>query len=270
MKHLAGEWSKIEGRVKGRAVYLFLDFDGTLTPIRKQPDAVRLSGGMREALKRLVSCENVFISVISGRALKEVKKLVGVKEITYAGNHGLEAEGKGFKFTAPGAMRAKKAITEVKKKLKKKLRPFKGVLIEDKGLSLSVHFRMAHPAKIKEIEQVFKRTTDPYRATGKISVTMGKKVWEVRPPVKWDKGKIVLLLLRQKKKGIKKEIIPFYIGDDRTDEDAFRALGRRAYAVKIGKTGRKNTSAGYYLQGTKEVREFLKKILNMKKGERHV
>jgi trehalose 6-phosphate phosphatase len=270
MKHLAKEWGRIKERIKGKAVYLFLDFDGTLTPIRKRPGLVKLSRATRGALKALVAQEDIFTAVISGRALKEVKKLVGVKEITYAGNHGLEAEGKGFKFTAPGALRAKKAITEVKKKLKKKFRPFRGVLIEDKGLSLSVHFRMARPAKIKEIEQVFKRTTDPYRATGKISVTRGKKVWEVRPPVKWDKGKIVSLLLRQKKKGIKKEIIPFYIGDDRTDEDAFRALGRRAYAAKIGKTGRKNTSAGYYLQGAKEVREFLKKILDMKKEERHV
>ena len=270
MKHLAGEWSKVTRRIKGKAVYLFLDFDGTLTPIRKQPEAVRLSGATRKALKRLISCEDVFVSVISGRALGKIGKLVGIKGIIYAGNHGLEAEGPGFKFTAPGSLRAKKAVTEIKKRLKKELKFFKGALVEDKGLSLSVHFRMVSKGKQGEVKRIFKKTTAPYEAAGKIVVTEGKKVLEVRPPVKWDKGKIVSLLLTRKKKKRKKAVVPFYIGDDKTDEDAFRALGSRAYAVKIGNPGGKSTSAGYYLQGAKEVREFLKKILNIKRGERYV
>ncbi|MGB2599701.1 MAG: trehalose-phosphatase [Candidatus Omnitrophota bacterium] len=268
MKHLAREWNSIKRNIKGKPVYLFLDFDGTLTPIRKRPEAVKLSKATREAIKKLASQKKVFTAIISGRALKEVKKLVDVKGVMYAGNHGLEAEGAGFKFTAPEARKSKKTITEVKNKLRKNLSSFKGVLVEDKGLSFSVHFRMADRDKAGQIERTFRKITNPYKASGKIVVTKGKKVWEVRPPVKWDKGRIVSLLLKQRKKSEKKEIIPFYIGDDRTDEDAFRALGKRAYTVTIGKTAGKNTLARYYLMGTKEVREFLKKVSDIKSQER--
>ena len=270
MKHLARAWSRIKKDISGKAVYLFLDFDGTITPIRRRPGDVKLSKGTRKLLEKLVSQENISVAMISGRELKELKRLVKVKGIVYAGNHGLEAEGPGFKFTAPKVLKAKKVIGGLKEKLKKELRPFKGTLVEDKKLTLSVHFRMADLSRLGEIKRRFRKITAPHLSHGQIVITTGKMVWEVRPPIRWGKGEIVSELLEKEKKKIKKDIMPFYIGDDRTDEDAFRALGRKAYTVKVGKPTDRLSSARYYLRGVEEVRELLKKVLSFKEGETNV
>ncbi|MFQ5952561.1 MAG: trehalose-phosphatase [Candidatus Omnitrophota bacterium] len=270
MKHLAKEWGKIENALKDKYLYVFLDFDGTLTPIRRKPGEVRLSRSTRDALRKLASRKNIAVAVISGRALRQARKMIGVKGIIYAGNHGLEAEGPGLKFTVPGVLRAKKTISAISKKLKKEIRPIKGALVEDKGLTLSVHYRMVSRSRQGELGKIFNKITTPYRSSGKVVVTSGKKVWEVRPPVKWNKGKAALELLRREKRETKKSVTSFYIGDDRTDEDAFRLLKRRSYTVKVGKKGRKNSLAKYYLRNTKEVRDFLKKLLTSKRKESHV
>lgn len=270
MKCFEREWSRVKQKISGKPVYLFLDFDGTLTSIRKRPGDVRLSKAARSVLKGLASEKSVNVAVISGRRLEEIKRLVGVKNIIYAGNHGLEAGGPGFKFAAPKALKTKKIITELKKKLKKELRSFKGVIVEDKKLTLSVHFRMARPDKIDEIQKHFRKTTAPYLLRKHIVLTAGKMVLEVRPPIKWNKGKIVSKLLRKEQRKRKKKIIPFYIGDDKTDEDAFRMLGKSAYTVKVGRPGDKSSSAEYYLRRTGKVENFLKKLLAFKEREKHV
>jgi trehalose-phosphatase len=262
VRNFLKEWDKIKKDLRGKHLYLFLDFDGTLTAIRRRPEAVKLGKSTGDILKKLVSEKDISVAIISGRKLKEARKLVGIKDIIYAGNHGLETEGPDVKFTVPEAAKAKKLISLIRKKLEKELRLYEGVLVEDKTLTLSVHYRMARKSKVKEIERVFKNITIPYKSSGRIAVTKGKKVWEVRPPVRWNKGNIAAHLLGQKKKKLKKRIVSFYIGDDKTDEDAFRKLRRGSYTVKVGKG---KTRASYCLQDIKEVRKFLKDLLTIRK-----
>ncbi|MGB2630345.1 MAG: trehalose-phosphatase [Candidatus Omnitrophota bacterium] len=269
MKHLIKEWSRIKKDLKGKDIYLFLDFDGTLTRIRKRPGAVRLGREVKGILKDIAK-ENVPLAIISGRSLEEIKRLVGVKGIIYAGNHGLEVEGPKHEFVVPEASRAKKTVAKIGKQLKQELSSFRGVLIEDKGLTLSVHFRMAKKEKLGQIEQAYKRMISPYISAGKIVVTSGKKVWEVRPPVRWDKGKAASLLLKKRRQKSEKRIVSFYIGDDRTDEDAFRLLRKKAYTVKVGRKEGERTLAGYYLENTQEVKKFLKIFLALKREEKDV
>ena len=266
MEHLIKKWREITGSVKNKHIYLFLDFDGTLTFIRRDPKKVKLSVATARILKQLASMKAVSIAVISGRGLSDIRKRVGVAGIVYAGNHGLEIKAPGLRHVVPEVLKAKKTIQEISGRLKKEYRSFEGVYIEDKGLTLSVHFRMVDKRRLKEAERIFKNIIGAREAGGKVITTGGKKVWEVRPPVKWDKGKTARYLLGQERKKVKGRTIPFYIGDDRTDEDAFRLLRRSGYTVKVGRKDRQPTFADYYLNDTREVRKFLKMIYMLKGG----
>jgi trehalose 6-phosphate phosphatase len=169
-------------------------------------------------------------------------------------------------FKHPLVKRAQKDIKKIKQKLKKELRPFKGVIVEDKNLTLSVHYRMAEKNKVSEMESIFKKIVDPYEKKKKIKVTTGKKILEIRPPVVWDKGKIVNKILSEKKKKSKKKISPLYLGDDRTDEDAFKVICNKGYAVKITSNPKEQTYATYYLKNINEVGTFFKKLYVSRKG----
>lgn len=265
MKHLFSEWKVIREKIEGGSVYLMLDFDGTLTAIRRDPDKARLSGGAVRILKRAARTPGIDLSIISGRSLKDIRKRVGIEGLTYAGNHGLEIQGPGIKFSASGPAKIKRTMSLIAGELRGEFRKIKGVIIEHKGLTVSVHFRMVKSSGEGDVEEVFKRVTAPYVSKKKIMITPGKKIWEVRPPVKWDKGRTVLFLLEKKRKTIKK-ILPIYLGDDRTDEDAFKAIGNTGICVFVGRPGR--SAAPYYLRGAAEARGFIRRVTEMKKGER--
>ena len=262
MKHFLGQWKKIKRTVRNKHVYLFLDFDGTLAPIRKDPVKVKLAAATVSALKALKTAPGVSVAVVTGRKLSDIKKLVGVKGLVYAGNHGLEAEGPSVRWSAPESKKTRKVVKTLERELKKKLRPFKGVIIEDKGLTLSVHFRMAKANELKKIDKIVKDVTAGDIKRKNIVRTSGKKVWEVRPPIAWNKGKIVAYLLGKEKQFIKRKITPFYIGDDKTDEDAFRHIKNKGFAIKVGNNKTK-TAADYYVKNISEVRKVLKLINNM-------
>jgi trehalose-phosphatase len=266
MRDLNSAEKEIGKKIKGRDVCLFLDFDGTLTPIRRHPRAVKLSGALKKTLRKIAALKGATVAVISGRSLADVKERVGIKGIIYAGNHGMEAKGRGINYKVPGAVKAEKTVRELSRKLKNRYRAFRGVIVEDKGLTLSVHFRMVPRTRLKAAERIFREVAGPYISEGKVRLTRGKKVWEVRPPVRWDKGKAVARLLSERKKKTRTRPVPFYLGDDRTDEDAFRALRGKGYTVKIGKKGAKSR-AGYYLKNTTEVRRFLERLSSLIRGE---
>jgi trehalose-phosphatase len=242
-----------------------MDFDGTLSPLRRHPSEAKISREAVRVLKDILSkTEDVSVAVISGRALRDIRRRVGIKGIVYAGNHGLEIEGPGISFVEPKAERARAVIKEINGKLKKGYRSVKGVVVEDKGLSISVHFRMVkqRPAQ-RIVEETLEDITASYRAAGKIVMMKGKKVLEVKPPSKWNKGDAVLRIIREDKKISGKEILPVYIGDDRTDEDAFRAV--EGVGIGIFVAGNKRSRAPYYLKGPREVLTFLKKTAKIKK-----
>lgn len=265
MKHLFSEWKVIRKKIETQPVYLMLDFDGTLAAIRRDPSKVHLSAGTVRTLRDASRTRGIELSIISGRSLKDIQKRIGIKGITYAGNHGLEIHGHGIDFITPQASKIKKTMGRIARELKKKLRKIKGVIIENKGLTVSVHFRMAKSSMAGDIEGALKSIIMPYASKKEIIVMPGKKIWEVRPFVKWDKGKTALFLLKKKRK-TEKKILLVYLGDDRTDEDAFEAIGKGGICVFVGRPGR--SAAPYYLKGTAEVCEFIRRIIERKKGER--
>lgn len=236
--------------------FLFLDYDGTLTPIVKTPHRALLSKSRRKILKQLIKNPHILVAVISGRMLSDLKKKVPLRGLFYAGNHGFEIEGPEIKITHPRALRAKPLLRKIKARLKKAYGKIKGVIVEDKILTLSLHYRMVSPKDFRKIKKTFPDIVRPYLKSKKIRLTFGKKVYEIRPNVDWDKGKAVLWFL--KKIARRAREIPIYIGDDATDEDAFKALGRKGITLRVGKA--KKSRAQRFLRNVGAVYKFLESL----------
>ncbi|PIW68245.1 MAG: trehalose-phosphatase [Candidatus Omnitrophica bacterium CG12_big_fil_rev_8_21_14_0_65_42_8] len=267
MEHLFFQLNKLKDVLKNKFIFLFLDYDGTLTPIVQNPDKAVISRKTKEVIRSLSKIPHCRMAIISGRALKDIKNKIGLEGIIYAGNHGLEIEGPKIRFKAHVSIRYRATLRKIKSILKKKLSKIKGVIIEDKGLTLSVHYRLVDIKDVQPVKTIFHEAVAHYIISNKIKIRPGKKVLEIRPPLEWDKGKIVLWLLARLKFVLGKEpCLPIYIGDDMTDEDAFRALETMGLTVFVG--GSKSSHARYYLKNTQEVTEFLGQILKIKTGER--
>ncbi|MGE5197395.1 MAG: trehalose-phosphatase, partial [Deltaproteobacteria bacterium] len=140
-----------------------------------------------------------------------------------------------------------------------KITSISGAFMEDKGLSLSLHYRLADKKQIPLVKTIFHETVIVPLVRDKIAIRSGKMVLEVRPPVAWDKGRVVLWLLARQRFAVKdSEVLPVYIGDDVSDEDAFKALENKGLTVFVGAP--KASSARYYLKDSGEVVEFLRRL----------
>ncbi len=250
MQPLLEHLPELEPRLRAAPeILLFLDFDGTLAPIVEDPDLASMPSGTFQALTRLASNPRFTLAIISGRALDDLRLRVGLENLIYAGNHGLEISGPGIEFIESQAAERLKALGELSRHLRARLNGIPGVEVENKVLSASVHFRRAPAADLPEIRQavedavVFK--DNPFQ------ITQGRKVLEIRPRVGWDKGRAVRWI--QQAAGLP-DALALYIGDDSTDEDAFLALPQ-GITISVGKT--RETSAQHFLEHQELVPEFL-------------
>jgi len=258
------KWDELKDKLKNKFLFIFLDFDGTLAPIADTPAKAAMPEGTRRMLRSLSKKSSCKIAVISGRALEDIKsKFPGLSSIIYSGNHGLEIEGPKIKFSPLVSRGYKMALKAIKNILQKKLYSVKGVILEDKRISLSLHYRLVDDQQVPLVKTIFHETVIRYHAGARIRIKEGKKVLEIRPPLEWDKGKVVLWLLsRQKFAKYGREVLPIYIGDDLTDEDAFKALKRSGITIFVGSPA-KSSDAKYYLEDTGEVARALKNILEI-------
>jgi trehalose-phosphatase len=258
LEHLLSAWSGVAKQLRSAGhILLLLDYDGTLTPIVQSPELADLTDGVRQLLQALARQRRLTLAIISGRALADLKEKVGISNIIYAGNHGLEIEGPQVSFVSPPAEEFKPVLRRMHHELSQALGAIKGVLVEDKGLTLSVHYRQVADDKSAEVKDLFERVTGDAARSGKIQVTSGKKVYEVRPAVAWDKGEVLKMLM-----GKERGALPIYLGDDLTDEDAFKAIENYGggISVFVGE-GDSPTSASYFLQSPDEVAKFLSLLL---------
>lgn len=263
MRYVFNDLENIKINLADKYLYLFLDYDGTLTPIAGTPDKAIIPQRTKRLLDLLSKKKNCRIAVISGRALADIKKRIGLKNVIYSGNHGFQIGGPKIKHGLPVSSEYKKALLRIKTQLKEKLSGTKGTFIEDKGFSLALHFRLVDKGGLSFVKTTFCKSIVPYLVKNKIKIRSGKKVLEVMPPVDWDKGKVVLWLLTKQILAFKKKnIFPVYIGDDVTDEDAFRALKGKGLTIFVGKPG--NSKADYYLKNAEEVVKFMRLIGDLK------
>jgi alpha,alpha-trehalase len=238
---------------------LFLDYDGTLTPIVERPERAVLDDGMREAVRRLAaSCP---VAVVSGRDLADVRERVAIPGIHYAGSHGFDIAGPDdLRHAHPAGVEALPRLDDAERRLCEALRPVSGSQVDRKRYSIAVHFRRVADDEVPQVEQAV--DAELRRAPG-LRKGHGKKVFELRPDVDWDKGSAVRWLLGTLDLE-RDDVVPIYLGDDVTDEDAFRELAGRDHGIGIAVMDPpRQTAAKFRLKDPDAVQDFLEMLARL-------
>jgi len=236
-----------------RRIALFLDFDGTLSPIVARPDDASISEDMRAAVAAVgAPCA---VAVVSGRTLEDVRERVGLTTVAYAGSHGLDFRAvDGEEWHHPDAPAFLDELGAAEAELRKQLVPFEGVEVEGKRYSVAVHYRRANAAELPAVEYAVRGVLD---AHPRLQELPGKMVHDIRPALPWDKGESVLRMIERL--GGVRAVLPVYIGDDRTDEDAFAVLDGIGAAIVVRDVAAP-TRATHVLAGPSEVQAFLERL----------
>lgn len=253
LSHALSQSAELWQSLKQKRPALFLDYDGTLSPIAARPELARLSPSMKTLLKELSA--QIPVAIISGRGREDVAALVDLPQLIYAGSHGMDIKGPAIEKIAPGAHALLPIIQEAKVKLQAQLHEVSGVLVEDKKFSLAIHYRQAPHQALGLIEKLVDQVGSEFPQLKK---TLGKKIFELRANIPWDKGKALTYLLESLALN-PEQYFPIYIGDDETDEDAFAALQEEGAGILVHEAPRK-TFAQFYLKDVGEVESFLGEI----------
>jgi trehalose 6-phosphate phosphatase len=263
MKHLFKDWDTRQTRIRqARNLFLFLDYDGTLTPIVSRPEKALCPVKVKRLLETLRDLPGVHLAIVSGRSLEDVRRKVGVADITYVGNHGLEIEKPGRRLRKSMSSVRTSELKEITRNVQKALKDLPGILFEEKGPILSVHYRNVPPKFSTQIPRVIEEELRPRK--GRWKTTSGKMVLEIRPNIDFDKGRAVEEIL---KKFPASGLLPIYLGDDQTDEDAFRVIQGCGISVFIG-SPRFPSRADFFLRNPDEVHEFLQRCWKVRHVDR--
>jgi trehalose-phosphatase len=248
LDHLPEVAARLDG---GGPILLGLDFDGTLAPLCTHPDAVVLADAVRETVARLAAVDRVTVMIVSGRGLPDVAGKVALADLIYAGNHGMEIEGPGLSFVEPTAEALVPSLESVTVALRQRLAELPGTFVEPKRLTTCIHYRNVPAELWDDVARIMRETEAAH--SDHFILTSGHQVWEIRPRVTWHKGEALRWAIEQ----LGGDVPPlvFFLGDDRTDEDAFASLPD-AVTVKIGHP-ESPTHAHYRLDNPDAVHTFL-------------
>jgi trehalose-phosphatase len=251
-----------EAALAGREVCIFLDYDGTLTPIVRDPDRAVLGDSMRATLAALRA--RVPVAILTGRDLAKVKALVGLDGIVYAASHGFDIEGTAA--TDDNGERALRhqqgteflpVLGEAEQELRDGLAEVEGARVERKRFAITVHYREVPAAARERLEAVVDEVA---RRHDRLRRSPGKKIHELQPAIDWHKGKALLWLLGRMGLAGEDAVVVF-IGDDVTDEDAFRTLAQRGSGIGIVVQDEPAPSAARYaLPHPEAVESFLARL----------
>lgn len=248
---------EIAARLAAKRPGVFLDYDGTLTPIVSQPEYAILADSMRDVLRKLADL--CIVAIVSGRDRADVEPLVGLDGLVYAGSHGFDIKGPdGLRMEHAGGRECLSDLDSAERELRPRIEPIAGARVERKRFAIANHYRNVADADVPKVEAAVREVVGMH---GRLRMSGGKKVFELRPDIEWDKGRAVLWLLEAL--GLDGgDVVPFYLGDDVTDEDAFRVLAERGVGVLVG-TPSYPTHASYGLRDTGEVEKFLTRLVNL-------
>jgi trehalose 6-phosphate phosphatase len=245
--------SELVARCRGHSgLVLGLDFDGTLAPIHDDPGTPHISKACRAALSQFIAAPAVRVAVISGRSLEDLRPRVGLREVIYSGNHGLEIDWYGHHITHPLAVRRRPAVDRVADRLVVGLADVPGVFVEHKGLTLTVHVQNAPQLNQESVRSRIETTLDELGAG--LTLASGREIIEVRPAIAWDKGAAMDAISTL----VGDDWVPVYIGDDETDEAAFEAVRSEGIGVLVGQP--RPTAATHRLDHQAAVAPFLNRL----------
>ncbi|CAN1159080.1 Trehalose-phosphate phosphatase A [Linum perenne] len=306
-------FEQIANLASGKRIALFLDYDGTLSPIVDNPDRAFMSNEMRSAVKKVAKYYPT--AIISGRSRDKVYEFVGLTELYYAGSHGMDIMGPVREASSASAnhgsclrstnkpvtirltnfllaqsapayifrnpeMQGKEVnlfqpasefvpmINEVFDSLIERTRHIKGAKVENNKFCVSVHYRNVDDKYWDLVARTVEEVIENYP---QLRLTHGRKVLEIRPVIDWDKGKAVTFLLESLGLSNRDDVLPIYVGDDRTDEDAFKVLrdGESGYGILVSSVP-KESNAYYSLRDPSEVMAFLESLVMWRKNVRMV
>jgi trehalose-phosphatase len=238
------------------SVALFLDFDGTLSPIAPRPELAAIDPQIKSTIERLKRIGGVQIAIVSGRQLSDVRNRAGIDGIIYAGNHGLQIETDTLCFQEPRAESLRLELRRLVLRLEQLLSDATGVLIEQKGLGIAVHYRQVHESLHEWVKSSVRDTACRSRV---FTCMDGKMVVDVRPCVDWNKGHAVRWILEH---NAPLNSLPIYVGDDTTDEDAFSALAGNSLTIRVGHDP--DTHAHFWVPNVSAVRNFLTSLCELR------
>ncbi|XP_059650968.1 trehalose-phosphate phosphatase B-like [Cornus florida] len=284
MKHPSAldKFDKMLSLARGKKIVLFLDYDGTLSKIVDNPEEAFMTDKMRMAVHDVADCFPT--AIISGRNRQKVYDFVTLDNVYYAGSHGLDivaplesskygdskhqtkvVDKKGNEVVLfQPAKKYLPAIQQILCTLKDKTSSIKGVMIENNKFCISVHFRHVRDEDFCTLERLVKSVLADYQ---EFRLSNGRKVFEIRPDMEWDKGHALEYLLDTFGLGSSSDVLPVYIGDDRTDEDAFKVIRSRGQGFPIVVSSiTKDTAALYSLRNPDEVNKFLLRLVRWSKN----
>jgi trehalose 6-phosphate phosphatase len=245
-------------QAKDRKIALFLDYDGTLTPIVNDPDKAFLDENTRQTLEKVAG--KWVVAVISGRDLQAIQNFIQLDNVYYAGSHGFDISGpadltlemqKGKEFLP--------VLDKARGHLEEKLASIPGAAIEPKQFSIAIHYRNVKQTDAPSVKQAVRHVQAEHP---ELRITEGKKVFELQPDIEWHKGKALRWLME--KLGLDPDTYyPMYVGDDITDEDAFESLNTIGTSIVV-KGSFHPTSADFVLENTRETAAFLKTLFDEK------
>jgi trehalose 6-phosphate phosphatase len=243
--------------VTGRHPAVFFDFDGTLSDIVDDPDSAGLSDGASDALISLIAqCP---VAILSGRDLADVRQRIGLPGIWYAGSHGFELTGPdGEHHQNAEAAASIPVLEQAAAELVEQFGDIPGIVVEHKRFGVAVHYRKAARDRVGEVTAAVRRAGQRIG----LRVTTGREVIELRPNVDWDKGKTLRWVLDYIRDAEPGPLLPIYLGDDITDEDAFDAVRDDGIAVLVRHSddGDRATAASFALDNPEQVREFTERL----------
>lgn len=247
------DFKRVPGVIRGRRLRIFLDFDGTLSDHRLDGEKSRLLPAAREALAELARLPNVRTFVVTGRAIGDVRRRIGVRGVCYAGNHGLRISGPGQDFEHPFSQAARRAIGGAAGLLRERIGGRNGARICQNGLSLSLNVGLM-PAGGRRAAAAIVSSSAPELRRMRLRWQEGHLGWDLIPEVGWNKGDAVRRLL-----GRETAVLPIAIGDGRSDEPMFEQAGERGgISIRVGFSA--SSSANYWVQGPRDVARLLRTI----------
>lgn len=278
----------VAARLDGSPLAIMLDVDGTLAPIAPRPSEAVVPLETRRVIAALATLPGVRVVLVSGRSAADARRMVGVANVWVIGNHGFEVvTPDGGELEQPDLIPWRSAVARAARRIGSLVGPVPGVLLEDKGWTLSVHYRLADPQVVPRLVETVTHAAEPLG----LRVMHGKMLVEVRPDARVDKGTAVVRLatelgaIPERGAGRPQEESDaagdgsdqagrnaagsgVFVGDDRTDEDAFRALrarSRRVVTVRVTHEEDVATAAEFSVEDPADVRLFLEWLLERRR-----